>query len=273
MDYHLQKQIIIVIVYLVIFFLIGYGVYWIWFRHIPTCGDGILNQKEEQIDCGGPCESCEIRTLKNIEIGWVKALSVRQGVYDLAAVIENPNPNYGAANLPYEFFLYDASGAIITSKQGSTFILPNKKTYIIEPAINIEQSIQDVKIVFGAPQWSKLQSGFEIDQFFIKDKQFNPIIDGNGFYQVSGIVENKSAFDYDRVNVNIVLYDANNNPIGINKTEIRTLVASEERYFLSKWFSEITGETARVDIVAETDVFKNDNFMKRFGILEKFKTY
>lgn len=272
MHYRLQKQIIIVIIYLIIFALIGYGIYWLWFQHIPTCDDSILNQKEEEVDCGGPCESCEIRTLKDIKIEWTKAILIRQGVYDLAAKIENPNPNYGAAILPYEFFLYDSSGAIIASKKGATFILPNKQSYIIEPAVNINQSVTSVKLVFGTPKWSKLQD-FETNLFFIKDKQFGPLTNGSGFYQVAGVVENRSNYDFDRVYANIALYDASNESIGVNKTEMRTLIAGEERYFLSKWFSEIAGEAANVDITVETDVFKNDNFMKRFGVPEKFKAY
>jgi hypothetical protein len=27
---------------------------------VPTCTDGILNQEEEDVDCGGPCPPCEV---------------------------------------------------------------------------------------------------------------------------------------------------------------------------------------------------------------------
>lgn len=270
MDYRLKKQIIIVLIYLAIFFLIGYGTYWIWFRHIPTCNDGIKNQNEEEIDCGGVCGSCEIKTLKNIFVLWTEALPINQGAYDLAAQIENPNPNYGASDISYEFLLYDSFGAVVASKKGNTFILPNKTAYIIEPNISAEQSVDHIKLVLGEPTWQIL-TGFEKDIFYIKNEEHGAITDNTGFYQSAGVLVNNSAFDFDKVSINVILYDAQNKPIGVNKTEVRTLLAGEDRYFLCKWFSKFLGETVRVDISVETNIFKNDNFMKRYGTSEKFK--
>jgi hypothetical protein len=34
--------------------------------HIPTCSDGIPNQGEEGVDCGGPCSSCDLCVANNV---------------------------------------------------------------------------------------------------------------------------------------------------------------------------------------------------------------
>ena len=270
MDYRQRKQLFIIISYFLFFSLIIFLVYYIWFRHIPTCNDGIKNQRETEIDCGGPCSSCEIKTLKDVNIVWVKAFPIKQGIYDLAAYIDNLNPNYGSGNLSYEFFLYDASDNVIISKKGVTFILPGKPAYVIEPYITTQQSVSRVKLVLSQPKWEKLE-GFEQDLFFIKDKKYSLLDKSVGYSQVSGIVKNNSSFDFDRVNVDVIILNSQNQPIGVNKTEIRTLVAGEERYFTSQWFTEIKGDVVSEEVMAETNAFQNTNFMKRFGTPEKFK--
>ncbi len=73
------------------------------------------------------------------------------------------------------------------------------------------------------------------------------------------------------MDVDIVLFDNKQQPIGVNKTEVRTLMAGQERYFRVLWFQKIDTDVSSVDVVAETDVFLNDNFMKRYGTPEEFK--
>ena len=50
------KQIVIIIFFLAIVFVIGFLFYKVFLEHSPTCFDGIQNQGEIGIDCEGPCE-------------------------------------------------------------------------------------------------------------------------------------------------------------------------------------------------------------------------
>lgn len=276
LDYRLQKQLIIIFVYLLIFSLIGFSVYYIWFRQKPSCFDNIKNQDEEEIDCGGLCISCEVKALRNIEIIWTKAFSVKpfdnaqsEGVYDLAAKIENSSSNYGAEKISFEFKLYDRDDNLIMSKNGMFFILPNETKYIIEQAVKTQKSVSKINLVLGAPDWKKLKD-FKKTEVFIKNKQNFPLETG-GFYRVSGEVKNDSPFDFEIVTVDVVLFDNQNQPIGAGKTTINTLVTGEARYFTATWYSPIESEVVSTEAIPETNAFKNENFMKRYGVPEKFK--
>ncbi len=86
MSYKVRKQVSIGLVYFLILILLGAGAYFAFFQKKPTCFDKIQNQKEEGVDCGGPCVlSCEHLTIKNIEVSEVKFLSLKNNQYDFDA--------------------------------------------------------------------------------------------------------------------------------------------------------------------------------------------
>ena len=59
MSYKSRKQFFYGIIYLVIFGLIGAGIYFALTSKEATCFDGIQNQNEEGVDCGGSCNTCK----------------------------------------------------------------------------------------------------------------------------------------------------------------------------------------------------------------------
>jgi len=279
MDYRRRKQIIIVFVILVVLGLLGVGAYYKWFYTAPTCFDKIQNQNEEGVDCGGPCQmSCEILTVKNLEVQWAKAVFLKDDLYDLVAKIDNVNPNYGLERFDYSFRLFDRDGQFISEKKGSSFILPGQNKYIIET--NAPASVRPAKtdLVIVAAQktdWQRLTNDFATPDIFVQDKKFEYLEGqaGQGTAQASGIIKNNSNFDFDKITVAVVLFDANKEIIGVNKTEAYTIPAGEERYFSVLWFSPLAGEVKSVDMLADTNLFSDSNFMKRFGTVEKFQEY
>jgi len=46
---------------------------------------------------------------------------------------------------------------------------------------------------------------------------------------------------------------------------MRTLIAGEERYFKVIWFYPFEGDVKNVEAEAETNVFLQETFLKRFG--------
>ena len=71
----------------------------------------------------------------------------------------------------------------------------------------------------------------------------------------------------------VILFNAKKEIIGVNKTEVYTVPAGEDRYFSVLWFSPLSGEVSSVDMMADTNLFSDSNFMKRFGTQEKFQEY
>ena len=269
MAYRIRKQITISIIVILFLALVGVGVYYVFLKPGSTCFDGIKNQDEEEIDCGGSqCVSCEIKTLKEVEVVWTQVIPLVPGVYDLAAKIRNPNPNFGNPGVKYELQLKDKSGQIVGKKSGMTFILPNSTKYIIENNFQGQGQIDSVQIKIDTGEnlsWLKLKN-YQTPDIYVKGKKFEIRNETNFFAEASGVVKNSTTFGFDKVDADIVLFDSNSKLIGAAKSEMRTLKAGEERYFSVRWFSPIAGEVKFFDMQAETNLFSDDNYMRVYGV-------
>jgi len=277
MDYRKRKQIIITSVLAVFLILVLVGVYFSWIKQPATCFDGKQNQKEGGVDCSGPCAmSCERLTIKDVQVEWVEAVQLKDGHYDLAAKITNPNPNYGLSLIRYTFKVFDEAGASLLEQKGKDFILPGQSKYLIEGNLALSTAPAKVTVTIdkaSKEEWLKLSQDYQTPEIYVHDKLVQPLADNKEGIQASGIIKNNSNYDFDRILVTIVLFDENNKIIGVNKTEARTVLAGEDRYFTALWFSPFSAEIKSAEMQVDTNLFSNDNFMLRFGVSEKFQEY
>jgi len=283
MDYRRKKQIIIASILALALILLAVGAYFKWFYRAPTCFDAKQNQNEEGVDCGGPCSiSCELLTVKNLRIEWAKAIFLKEGLYDAVAKVENINPNYGLDKFNYTFKLFDENKQLLVQKQGTSFILPGQKKYIIEANLSSAKKPSSTEFIIDESlktDWQRLKNDFKSPDIFIHDKQFKYLENQpgkpsqGGVAQASGIIKNSSSFDFDKISVSVVLFDEKKEIIGVNKTEAYTIPAGEERYFSALWFSPLAGEVKSADMLADTNLFSDSNFMRRYGVPEKFQQY
>ena len=265
------KQGFIIFVYLLV--LAGI-VWWIYaaVRQEPTCQDGLQNQGEVGVDCGGPCSLCEFQTIKNLETQMVKFVPAGNLVYGAVALLQNPNPNYGAGEFGYRFSLYDQNGRALSQKDGRTFVLPNQKKYIIEPKIKTVEKVASIDFSFSAPDWQKIDN-FSGAGLLIRGKRFESQNSELGTAKALGIVKNSSPYDWAQVQINILLFAQSREIIGLGKTQVNSLLSGEEREFIATWFSDFSQPVFDTEMVAETNVFADDNFMRNFGGGEKFQEF
>jgi len=268
------KQFIIALIFFFILFGFGFLVYYLS-QPAPSCSDGIQNQSEEGIDCGGPCLPCQLVYIKDIEVLWTKAMASQGDFYDLAAQIKNPNQNYGSGQVPYQFELYDFNGNLIVQYPGLTFILPNQTKYLIQLK---KQSIigrpSQIKLSFGEIKWEKLED-YQPPQLFIQQKEYRLLTSQElGFSQVRGVLINKTNFDFNKISLDILLLDSSRQLLAVNATEIGALSAGQERDFVATWFRRIIGQVTFVEVEAETNIFDPSNFLlPERGEPEKFQEY
>lgn len=277
MDFRKRRQTIIVIILAIIVSAALAGVYVGWFRQSPTCFDNRQNQRETGVDCGGPCVlSCERLTICDIGIEWAGVLALKDNYYDLAAKIVNSNPNYGLASFKYEFKIFDAAGAEIGRRAGKNFILPGQNKYLIEGQVKLLAEPAKTELIIEPikkSDWREIISDYREPEIYIHDKQIQPSADNSAVVQASGIIKNNSDFDFDKIAATVILFDENKKIIGVNKTEVMTVLAGEDRYFSVLWFSPVSGLIKSAEMRADINLFSSDNFMRRFGAAEKFQEY
>jgi hypothetical protein len=119
--------------------LCGYGFYIGVLKPKPNCFDKIQNQGEAEIDCGGPCQSCEINHLKPLEFSQTGNYVVQNNKYFLYTRVLNTNKDYGAKTFKYTFTVTLEDGNTQTL-QGIDYILPSSGKYVLLTNISLNSA-------------------------------------------------------------------------------------------------------------------------------------
>ncbi len=271
MQRRLFKQTTIAFIF---FSLIGALVFWVFYTNQPeaTCSDGIKNQNEEEVDCGGVCPPCELVYARNIEIKWARAIPTEQGYYDLAALVRNPNPNYGSNKISYSFDLYNNAGKLTGSFPGEAYILPNQEKYLIKLKA-AAQEISRVEVSVESPEWSKPLRQ-KMSALYIKEKQYQLLSSEElGYSQAKAVLVNETNYSFDKVVVDVLLFNNLGELIAVNSQQIHNLLSEQKREFNAIWFYQIDDQVSRVEMQAETNLFDQDNFIELKPESEKFQEY
>ncbi len=264
---------IIITIYASILILIIGGIY-SKFRHVPTCTDGMKNQNEEGVDCGGVCQNdCGIVAQK-LTVGKMGVVpSGISGKYDFYVQITNPNATFGDKNFYYTLNLKDASGNVMVARKGSNFILPGERKYVIENNIESSSAPSSIDFVIESSDWVEFNSYYEKPNLQIVNKNYNEISGGSGFSEASGLLKNTTSFDFSLIKVEVLLEDSAGNILAINSTQMNTVSSGEQRDFKVSWPSSFPGTVGDMETQAEVNVFNPETFMKRSYQTEKFQQY
>ena len=270
MHHYRRKQFTIAFIFILILVVVIGGIWLLVKPPKATCFDGIQNQGETGIDCGGPCGLCPEDIRKSLEILSEDFIPTTDNNFDLIAEIRNPNSQWGVESIVYRFNLYDKNDELIGFKEGKSYILPQEKKYIIEQRFYSTLIPTRVELDIKNIDWRKLKDFKELE-IRAKDKNYQLINEETN--QVSGVVENKSSFDLETVEVTGLLFDENNKILAAGRTQMNRLLVGENRYFEINWPYKISGEILSFEAKAHTNIFLDQNFMKTYGTPEKFKEY
>ncbi|OGC56313.1 hypothetical protein A2976_00010 [candidate division WWE3 bacterium RIFCSPLOWO2_01_FULL_41_9] len=258
-----SKRSIIIGVYVIL--LIFFGV-WLFYVITPKphCFDGKQNQKEDGIDCGGPCTACMIAPeVDALHISEAHIVFGGAQLYDVVARVENPNDDYGSARFDYTLLLTNDQGITVAERSGTSFILPLQGKYLVATNIELAERPQSITVRVDNVVWEKFQD-YEAPQLTIRNKKFDYISGGTGFGEAFGIVRNESPFDFSTITVTVILRDAQKIPLAVNTTEMRTVTSGEEREFRLRWPVSFPGDVRSVDVDAEANVFSQETFLNRY---------
>lgn len=265
MEARTQKQLIIGAIFVLI---IGGAVYGLVDRFLiieATCFDGIQNGREEGLDCGSlACGTACQEPVQPLRISEEKLFRIAQGNYDFVAKIINPNTSYGASEIKYSVAL-----AGVGTKTGSTYILPGQTKYVVLTSVRADREVSAAGLKINSVRWEKLNmpSG-EVNLVNRRGNFADSIADSS----YEGVVFNDSNYDFDSVEAAVILFDTSNSVVGVNRTEIRTLLAKTERSFKVVWpFGQPS--VARADVQVSTNLFENSNFIKSYGTQERFQEF
>jgi hypothetical protein len=265
------KQLIIAGVFALIVVLCFYVGY-LLFGTKPTCSDGIQNQGEEGIDCGvAACDTLCLPTIIPLEIEDTILIKSESGEYDFAGTIFNPNNLFGSGQVSYEILFKDLSGNIVDSRSGVFYILPSQRRRMVKTAMDLSSDANSADLIIKEAKWEMLSfEDVQVD-FSVKNEHYS--IEGDGTTLFQGTVVNNSDFDFEHVDVAVIVMSASGEAIAINQTILNTILSGTERFFLVRWPFEIQNGSSDIRVYVTTNAFENTNFIKRYGTQEKFQEF
>lgn len=239
-----KKQLKIFIFLAVIIFAIVGGIIY-YFQPAPSCLDQKLNQHEERVDCGGECEACVINP-KDLVVSWARPFEVTPGIYDAAALVENPNLYYGSREIEYTFLLY-ADNILIGSREGKTFLNPREKFMIFESGVTTKDRIATrATIEFSEIIWKKFAK--ERANILVSSKSFENAPNG----RAKVVLKNQTLFPIKNIYVAIALDDSFGNAIGVSATMVDVIGAEASKDVFFTWRSPI-------EFASSTEAFVRTN--------------
>ncbi len=225
-----NKKIIYGFFFLLVAAGIGLLVYQSFLKPAPSCTDGIQNQGEEKIDCGGPCTACELIELQDLRVTRApKVFAAGDGTIAVVAEVLNPNRDYTAKTFPYTLLIYESSGRLIEEVAGETSAGALRRVLILETGVKTyHKSIARMELRLGTPGWEKSITALRPS---VSVSSGPETTNSGSLIRVSGSVKNESSFDVSGVRLIAVIADQYGKELFASKTILSAIPASGERDF------------------------------------------
>lgn len=210
-----------------------------------TCLDGVQNQNETAVDKGGPCRLLDERSLSPHAVLWTRPFYVRDGLYNVATYIDNPNKSAGVMSAPYRFKVYDENNILVAERAGSAFIMPGTITPVFEgQLITGNRKASRAFFEFSAPLvWERAEDVSH--EIVIKNRE---VIDNTTSPRISALAHNTSVSKAKNIAFIIVVFDTAGNAFTASQTIVPEIAAGESVPIVFTWPQAFSRPVGHVDI-------------------------
>lgn len=212
-----------------------------------SCSDGVQNQNERGVDCGGICQiACFENVKQEPDIQWSRAYYVAPGVYNLTAYIQNPNIDYISKPTRYVFKVYDEKNVLITTREGVVGIPTSKIFPIFEPTISTGNIIPKiVTFEFVEPvvwlEYFGNKPELEVVEQRLSRQDTAPKLDVK--------IVNRTLNTYKNMEVIAIVYDPEGNGVLSSRTFIDSVGDRGQVSVVFTWPEPITFTPSRIEVI------------------------
>ena len=223
------KQFLFGFLYLLIISAISFGIYSIFLRPRPSCTDGIKNQNEEDIDCGGKCGACEIKEL-DVEVVGQQVMGVQSiRKTSIMVVFRNPSLDYWVRNFSYKVDLYNILGVKVSSFEGVSSIPPNGKRIIPIAGIDLDpRDAGTISVKVTGADWSAISDFSNVQ---VSSSNVKAAITAAERIKITGTMTNSSPDKIAEFRVGAVIYGKDGVPKAVSQTLIENFEGFSKRDF------------------------------------------
>lgn len=227
--------------------LAGYPLYVIInsvFYNPPSCFDGVQNQEERGVDCGGPCLQMCVGDTQDLSVVWSKMFPVGEGLYDLAAKINNPNDDAELLSFGYIFKVFDEKGSIIYEKEGEDYAKAGELFVVFESNVRTgnKKPYRSEFIINKPLEWENSK----VSSIPIKTRK-KELIHNETNTRLNVSLENTGIVDiFADVDILAVISDIKRNPVGVSKTYVKLFTPNMKKDISFTWPISISEQSKDV---------------------------
>lgn len=222
--------------------VIAGGLWFVFSYHTPTCADGILNQNEEGIDCGGEC--AKLCQAPRVSALWARSVKVADGVYHAVAMVQNPEADAGTEALPYVFSLYDADNILIAERRGEMRLEPGEITPLLETnVVTGSRAPSRTFVTFGASEWKKTERS--VNPVAIDSEKFDP-----ASLNLTARIRNTSPTAVSGITLTALLYGEGDTLVGASQTVVPSLPPRGDTNVIFTWQEDFPVPVVRTVITS-----------------------
>lgn len=191
-----------------------------------------------------------------LEIIERKIFPLESNTYSGYIRIKNPNSGWGVPGQSYNVEFKNSSGASVLATSGQAFILPASEKIIVFPRFKSDTVPIQLNFTLGETDFIRAPTLPTLNLVIQRrslDLQVNQTM-------VNAVIANDTPFKISRVDLPVLLFDNNNQVIGVNYTNINDLSSAETRSFQYVWYNRINN-VARIEIIPEINIFNRDIFL------------
>lgn len=175
--------------------------------------------------CTGPL--CGIGAAQPLATSTVYTFTTSPGSATYLAEVTNDDSDLGATAIDYSFDFYDASGTLLQSIPGSSFIYPNQVKYLLVPN-EAPISASSISLDIHDATWAASSTMGTTPQFTFQNIGTQT---GSTTVSVSGQITNNDIASFDQVLIIVVFKDGSGNPLGASQTELDNFAPNTTQNF------------------------------------------
>lgn len=197
-----------------------------------SCQNGKKDSGELGVDCGGVCSGvCKEEAIPLI-VSWAKALPLGGTTYDLAALVENPNPQFGVRLLQYRFEVRDRNNVIILERDGNTFANPGESFIVFEPTITFTREPWYVFLTIEGPvTFTRIPKPAGSLPISVRNQSIK-LLPSPSF---SAILQNQGPLPLKDVEARVVISSSEDSVVGVSSTKINEIPSSGSKEIFFTW--------------------------------------
>ena len=175
---------------------------------------------------------------KDLAILWSRVFSVREGIVDAAALIENPNTNLRSSGFSYSIKLYDANNILVAVRDGKTFINPGERFLIFEHTIAVQNRLPSRAIVtIREVVWEKAATEPVLPLSILRTDRL--LLDE--VPHLLAVVANQSNESLGGIEASAILWNAFDEVLGASRTIVDGFSGGEEKNLMFTWPMQLPG--------------------------------